>query len=144
MQENPFAGIVITPYFPKETSDENVVWERWTHCGMGFVSSPYTAVQDTLIAEEVIRGDPHDQNTVFQWDDIILILPGGPNYLPHNPWVYKVRFDGDHSVALIANDLKIYVDDVHTMGNSYVNCRRASCVVASTINCLGIQDARRK
>ncbi len=73
---------------------------------MGFVSSPYTAVKGTLIAKEVIQGDPSDHNNV------ILNLPGDPNYLPHNPWVYKVQLDGEHSVALIANDLKIYIGDV--------------------------------
>jgi hypothetical protein len=49
---------------------------------MGFVSSPYTAVQGTLIAEEVMRGHPSDDNNVFRWDEVILNLPGSQDYNP--------------------------------------------------------------
>ncbi len=120
----PFAGIDATPYFPEELSDQKkVIWLRWTRCGMGFVSSPYTAVQGTLIAEEVIRGDPSCPNNIFHWDDVILNLPGDQNYVPHNPWVYKMRVDGAHSTPSIANDLKIYVDVVIILVFCYDECR---------------------
>jgi hypothetical protein len=36
----PFTGVDVTPYFPEETvNHKRVIWELWTLCGMGFVSS---------------------------------------------------------------------------------------------------------
>lgn len=141
----PYAGVDLTTFLPHELSEhKRVIWERWGRCGMGFVSSPYTAIQAALFAEEVMRGNPTDPDNVFKWDDVSLNLPGGLNYKPWDPWVSKVRYQGDNATMVIANDLKIYVDDVRTIGSTYNDCRRASRVVASTLSYLGIQDAPRK
>jgi hypothetical protein len=43
---------------------------------MGFVSSLYTAVQGTLFAEELIRGDLLNPENIFGWKDVTLNLPG--------------------------------------------------------------------
>ncbi len=126
------------------TPTKRVIWECWTRCGMGFVPSPYTAVQATPIAEEVIRGNPEDSNNVFRWDEIVLNLPGSLDYKPADPWVYKACYDRSSKTLRIANDLKIYVDDVWTIGFSYEECRLASRAVASIFGSLGVQDACRK
>ncbi len=139
------AGVDLTPFFSEELSHlKKVIWEHWVRCGMGFVSSPYTTVQGTLMAEEVIRGDPLDPSNVFRWNEIVLNLPGSPSYKPWAPWVYKTWTLEPGQVASIANDLRIYVDDVRTIGQTYEECRLASRVVASKANYLGIQDAARK
>jgi hypothetical protein len=141
----PYTGVDLTPFFPEETSSrKRMIFEHWARCGMGIVSSPYTAVQGTLMAEEVIRGDPNDVKNIFRWDDVILNLPGGTDYKPHDPWVYKTRFNKVDGSASLANDLKIYVDDVRTIGGSYNECRQASRTVASIASYLGLQDAPRK
>lgn len=141
----PFAGVDLTPCFGEEVSDsKHVLWERWTRCGMGFVSSPYTATQGTAFAEEMIRGDSVDPTNVFRWDSVTLNLRGSETYKPCNPWVYKTRFDRTSDSIGMANNFKIYVDDVRTIGSSYSECRLASRKVASIFGYLGIQDATRK
>jgi hypothetical protein len=141
----PYAGVDLTSFFPEELNkDNNVLWEGWGRCGMGFVSSPYTAVQGTLIAEEIITGDPQDPTNVFRWDRVILNLPGSSMYKPADPWVYKARVNLIDNTVAITNDLKIYVDDVRTIGSSYAECRKSSRTVASKAGFLGLQDAARK
>jgi hypothetical protein len=77
---------------------------------------------------------------VFRWDFLRLNLPGSIDYLPHLPWVSKVRADD----GKIANDYVTYVDDTRTCGGSLQDARWASRVVASRLKWLGIQDAARK
>lgn len=86
---------------------------------MGFVSSPYTAVPATLMAEEKIKGNPSDPSNVFKWDKVILNLPGSLSYKPSDPWVYKARVDDSNEHWVIANDFNIYVDDVRTIGSKF-------------------------
>lgn len=141
----PYAGVDLTTYFADElTPFKRVIWEHWGRCGMGFVSSPYTAVQGTLMAEEVFRGDPLDPSNIFRWDQVVLNLPGQSDYRPWDPWVYKAIHNMEGGPPIIANDLKIYVDDVRTIGRSYKEGRKASRVVASLAGYLGLQDAPRK
>jgi hypothetical protein len=50
-----YAGVDLTYFFPEELKNPwNILWEFWGKCGKGFVSSPYNAVQATLMAEETI------------------------------------------------------------------------------------------
>lgn len=121
-----------------------VLWECWTRCGMGFISSPYTAMQATLHAKEVIRGDPNNPTNVFRWTDVTLNLPGSCSYKPCNPWVYKYRVLDDSAVQVIANGLRIYVDDARMTAQTNEERRQAPRVVASIASYLGIQDAPRK
>ncbi len=66
------------------------------------------------------------------------------SYKPVDPWAHKARVDlRDNSIA-IANDIKIYVDDVQTIGSSYAKCRKVSRTIASKAGFLGLQDAARK
>jgi hypothetical protein len=79
----PYAGIDLTAFFPQELLGSiRVLWERWSRCGMGFVSSPYTAIQGTLSTEEIMRGNPRDPDNIFRWDKVSLNLPGAPHYKP--------------------------------------------------------------
>ena len=80
---------------------------------MGAKGSPYQAVQGMMVAEEVIRGDRHDETNIFWWDRVGMNCPGDPRYDPSKPWVSKVREDG-----LIAADLVGYVDDLRPSGGS--------------------------
>jgi hypothetical protein len=138
------AGVDLTLFFPEEcTVSLRVIWEHWCRCGMGFVSSPYNAIQGTLMAEERIRGNHLDPLNVFRWDKVILNLPGSEDYVPSEPWVFKIRFNPGQKPT-IANDLVIYVDDARTIACSYEECRLASRTVASLATHLGLQDAARK
>jgi hypothetical protein len=110
---------------------------------LGFVSSPYIAVQGTLFAEEIFRGNHCDANNIFRWDVISSNLPGNKYYKPSEPWVCKLRFNGTRE-GTIANDLVIYVDDARTTASQYDECRLVSRRVASLENYLGLQDAARK
>lgn len=129
------AGVDITNYFPEELTSQH-----WTHCGMGFKSSPYQACQDTLHAEEMLQGDPLDISNPFHFDKVVLNLPGDPLYNLGKPWVYKYRTLDDR----IALNLFIYVDNCHSTGFSFDIAWKYSWQVASYFNYLGIQDVPRK
>jgi hypothetical protein len=102
----PFAGSDLTTVFLEElTHGKRLIWEPWARCGMGFVSSPYTAFQATFIAEEKKRGDPGDPSIIFRWCDVILNLPGDPGYKPCDSWVYKVRRNTFTPHLSMANDM---------------------------------------
>lgn len=88
------------------------------------------------MAEEFIWGDPKKHKKVFRWDVVELNLPGSSSFVPSKPWVSKLKMPE----RMIACDLFIYVDDVHTTGDSYPDCHRVSWVVASLLNYLGLQD----
>ncbi len=141
-----YAGVDLTAYFseecniPSQIKQVQILWERWTRCAMGFKPSPYQACQGTLHAEELMRGDPLDQNNPFHFDTVILNLPGNADFCPWKPWVFKFRTIDQH----IAMDLFIYVDDCRTTGFSFEETWRVARHVASTFNHLGIQDAPRK
>jgi hypothetical protein len=87
------AGVDVTHYRGKEEEKENpdsVCWERWSRCAMGLKPSPYQTTQAMLFAEDVIGGDPKDENNVIRWDNVRLNLPGSPEYDPTLPLVFKV------------------------------------------------------
>jgi hypothetical protein len=139
-----YAGVDITPFFPELVdSTKHVLWLHWQRCGMGFVPSPYNAIQGTLFAEEVIKGDHLDPNNIFRWNSVKLNLLGDPYYNPSNPWVYKEQLN-EPKEASMANDLVIYVDDVRMSASDYDECRQVSRRVASNANYVGLQDAARK
>jgi len=61
-------GVDLTPYFSNELyphSDQTILWEQWTRCGMGFKNSPYNVIQGLLFTEEMIRGSPSINTTSF-------------------------------------------------------------------------------
>jgi hypothetical protein len=107
---------------------------------MGLKSFPFRAVQAMGVAEEVIRGCRLDPNNVFRWDKVVLNLPGSTDYVPHKPWVYKMRLDDGR----LAADLFIFVEDLRPTGPSRKEAWLAARRAAGTLNLLGIQDAPRK
>jgi len=88
------AGIDVTPFFPEELTRKRelkAIWLRWVRSAMGLKSSPYNSIQGILVAEEVIKGDPLDEQSIFRWDYIELNLLGDPTYQPGLPWICKRR-----------------------------------------------------
>jgi hypothetical protein len=119
------SGANLTPFSPEELlkdSEKRVVWEHWTRCRMGFKSSPYNAIQAILFAEEQIRGGPKDPSNILRWDLVILNPLGSPGYEPSLPWDFRVR-SGD---GLMTCDFNIYVDDVQSAENSWLESRECA------------------
>jgi len=75
---------------------------------MGLKSSPHGCVKMQALAEEFLRGHPSALSNPLRYDQVILNLPGQPDYNPSFPWVYK--FD-EHAQA-IASNMATYIDDI--------------------------------
>jgi hypothetical protein len=133
-------GVDLTKYGGTVGEFESVAWEVWQRAAMGLKPSPYQAVQDMMVAEEVIKGDPTSPTNPFRWDKIRLNLPGSKTYKPNLPWVSKIRL-GDNSITC---DLVIFVDDLRVTGPTSQECWKAGQRSAQVLNHLGIQDAPRK
>ena len=112
---------------------------RFCRLMFGSKSSPYAAVQMMYRAMEVMMGDPTDQTNIFGWKEVVLNLPGDPQYKPWKPKIAKLTSTGE-----IAPDAIFYVDDGRAVGASWDSCNRALHRMSSTLNMLGIQDAARK
>jgi hypothetical protein len=112
---------------------------RWGRCLMGGTFSPYQTGKGMGRAQELIIGDPNDDQNVYQWKEVRLNLPGSPYCDPSLAWVAKVREDGR-----VAANLFIYMDDLRPMGPDAEKCWRASRKAISICNYLGIQYAPRK
>lgn len=132
-----FCGLDLTAYFRGKTRRR--VWERWNRLAMGLRSSPYSAVQGMMMAQEVILGDRRDKNNVFRWASVRLNLPGSDVYDPTKAWVTKVRKDGT-----VAADIFMYVDDVRSCAPTLEEAWRASQRTSTVLGFLGLQDAARK
>jgi len=68
---------------------------------MGCKPSPYIAVKMTLVAEEVVGGDRHDEENPYQWTTTRTNLPGSADYYPRKSWMEKIRKDGRFSCRLV-------------------------------------------
>jgi hypothetical protein len=137
-----FCGVDLTSVFPELLLHLGlmVLWYCWARCGMGFTSSPYQTVQGVLVAEEVILGDRCNPTNPFQFDEVVLNLPGMATYNPANSWVAKIHW----SDKQVAGDMFIYVDDARVIWSNQHECWRATRQTASMLNYLGLQDAPRK
>jgi len=62
-------------------------WVCWKRNLMGFRSSPYNSIRIYLVAEEIIRGDRHDETNAFRLSRIMLNLPGTEGYKPSLAWI---------------------------------------------------------
>jgi hypothetical protein len=105
-----FAAIDILPLEIPTTECEHR-WLCWNRMLMGFRAPPYNAIKVYLIAEEIIRGDRHDQTNAFQFDHVRLNLPGTSKYNPTEGWVSKRRKDGS-----LASDFVCFVNDQRVTG----------------------------
>ena len=131
-------GIDLSPYFWQEAGPTKV-WECWTCCAMGLLTSPYMAVFFMTWAPHLIIGDRTNLHNVFRYEPVVLNLPGSAVYDPTRPWVYKARSKGD-----IAADVAIYVEDLRPSGPTEIDCWWAAQRISSVLAHLGMQDAARK
>ena len=137
----PYAGVDLTQAYQQKGVRGLVrIWKRWERTGMGFRNSPYVAIRQCMIAQEIIMGDHTDPSNPFFWSKIMVNYPGTETYKPHLPRVYKYN----RILDTIANDIKGFVDDFRGVGSSLVECQRVLHTFASNLQYLGIQDAPRK
>jgi hypothetical protein len=106
---------------------------------MGFRPFPYNSICMFLIAEEIIRGDHHDLSNAFQWESILLYLPGTKEYKPLVAWISKQRSDGS-----LASDFVMFVDDLRIVGQGQNRVTEAGHTKSTKEAYLGIQDALQK
>jgi hypothetical protein len=114
----PFTGVDLSSLY--EGSDEvGLRWAVWDRNLMGFAASPYNSIKMALVAEEVCKGNRHEEGVgidgkelnPFQWMRVRLNLPGLKEYDPCNSWISKLRSDGR-----VACDLFTFVDDERVTG----------------------------
>ena len=134
----PYAGVDIKPILKPEDTDQHR-WYQWVRNAMGFSPSPHNSVKMSLVVEEIIKGDRFDPRNPFQWELVRLNLPGSKSYDPTQPWIKKVRADGQS-----ASELFTFVDDERVAGATADNGWEASHAVASKQAYVGVQDAARK
>jgi len=136
----PYTGLDLGPILSeKDLGEGKARWYHWVRMLMGFKPSPYIAVKMTLIAEEVIRGDRHDEENPFQWTTIRTNLPGSDDYDPRVSWISKIRKDGR-----VAADLFTFVDDERVTGPDEDVTWKAGHRLGYIQSYLGIQNAVRK
>jgi hypothetical protein len=79
---------------------------RWVRCLIGRAFYPYQTGQGISHSKELIKGDPNDEQNVYQWKEVRLNSTGSPDYDPSLAWVGKVIEDGRGAAELF-----IYMDD---------------------------------
>jgi len=121
----------------------NKRWLAWNRAAMGMKWSPYQAVRSMHFAEEVIRGNRHDETNVFGWTYVRCNLPGQDDYDPSLPWISKVKALPNGTIQ-VAADLFTFVDDCRPTGSTSKEAWLAGRRTASIVNWLGCQDAPRK
>ena len=134
-----FAGVDVSALSLDREVTGGQRWFCWNKTLMGFRPSPYNCVKMYLIAEEVIRGDRHDEGNAFQWKEVVLNLPGTITYCPSKPWLYKVRRDGS-----MASDFVSFMDDQRICATGEARVNEAGHTLSTRESYLGIQDALRK
>jgi len=106
---------------------------------MGFKPSPYNSIRMYLVTEEIIRGDRRNENNAFQWNHILLNLPGSEKYRPDIAWISKRRKDGS-----LASDFVCFVDDQRLAAAGKERIISAGHALSSLESYVGVQDALRK
>ena len=114
-------------------------WMSWRRNLMGFRSSPYNSVRMYLIIEEMIRGDRRDGSNPFQWESLMLNLPGTEAYNPSLPWVIQLRADNS-----MASGMTCFVDDQRVTGDGGKRVVEAGHAISTRESYVGLQDALRK
>ncbi len=88
-----------------------------------------------IVAEELIRGDCHDKLNPFQWDSLMMNLPGEPGYNPSKAWISKRRYDNS-----LASNFVCFVDDQRTKGQTRERVIKAGHAISTRESYLGLQD----
>ena len=112
---------------------------RFTRLFFGCTASPYLAGQQCARLVELMRGDRKAENNAFQWDRVLLNLPGTAEHNPALPRCMKIRKDGT-----LAGELARMVDDLRGVGNDEIHARQVGRTMGATANYYGNQDAARK
>ncbi len=73
------------------SEESNQRWMCWKCNLMGFKAPPYKLVHMYLVLEEIILGNHHDHTNAFQWNNVMLNLPGTRHYNPLRAWITKLR-----------------------------------------------------
>jgi hypothetical protein len=142
----PFTGVNLSSLY--EGSDEvGPRWAVWDRNLMGFAALPYNSIKMALVAEEICKGNRHEEGVgidgkelnPFQWRRVWLNLPGSKEYDPCKSWISKLRSDGR-----VACDLFTFVDDERVTGPDEELTWQTSHSLASKQSYLGMQDAGRK
>jgi hypothetical protein len=111
----------------------------WQQSLMGFKLSPYNCIRMYLVAEEVIRGDQRDHQNAFQWESLMLNLPGDPSYSLLQAWITKHQADNCHERNFVC-----FVDDQRLTGKGRERILEAGHALSTRESYLGLQDALRK
>ena len=114
-------------------------WLYWVKNLMTFKPSPYNSIKLYLISEEIIHCDHHDLTNAFQWNRVMLNMPGTSNYQPGVAWLSKRRTDGT-----LVSDFVCFVDDQRLAAASSKCMTEAGHTLSSCEAYLGIQNALRK
>ncbi len=131
----PYAGVDLSNVY-----EGTRIWRRWERSGMGFCSSPYTAIRMMSVAKEVIKGNRLSPDNPFHWTIAVTNYPGRLDYNPALPYVYKFN----PLTKTVANDISGFVDDFRGAGANYNECLRVMHHFAAEMQYMGIQDAPRK
>jgi hypothetical protein len=131
----PFIGVDQSLLYESD-ADAGPRWAVWDRNLMGFVSSPYNSLKMALVAEEICRGDRHEQGlgsdgkelNPLMWERICLNLPGSKDYEPTKSWISKIRADGR-----VACDLFTFVADEQVTGPDEDLTWQASHALASNL-----------
>jgi hypothetical protein len=92
-----------------------------------------------LVTEEIIRGNRHDPDNAFQYNYVMLNLPGLEGYKPSVAWISRRWSDGS-----LARDFICFVDDQQISGEGRERVVIAGHAISLRESYLGIQDALRK
>ena len=93
----PFTGVDLSSL--NDGSEEpGPRWAVWDRNLMGFAASLYNSIKMALVAEEICKGDCHDEQVgldgkelnPFQWKRIRLNLPETKDYDPCLLWISKI------------------------------------------------------
>ena len=140
----PYAGVDLRPiksYLPDGLlSPPSLSKIRWNRLFMGMLPSPYHAVEQFYLAEEVARGSPFEPGNPCGFDSIRFNIPGSADYSPTLPWVMKWNSKSQS----IAGDAVTYMDDIRFIGSTAENAWQVARRLASRLQHMGIQDAPRK
>jgi hypothetical protein len=106
---------------------------------MGFKHSPYNSIRMYLVTEKIIRGNRHDPDNTFQYNYVMLNLPGLEGYKPLVAWISKRRLDSS-----LASNFICFVDNQRILGEGREQVVVAGHAISLRKSYLGIQDALRK
>jgi hypothetical protein len=106
---------------------------------MGLKPSPYNSIRMYLVTEEINWGDRHDPDNAFQYNYVMLNLPGLKGYKPLVAWISKRRSDGS-----LASNFDCFMDDQRILGEGRERVVTTGHAISLCESHLEIQDALRK